>query len=176
MKLLRTLWGATLALTFTIGLLGVSNTARAQARGQEVPELQRDWTIRVGTYIFNSRASRRAQGTVAFSGIVERTVHRDENYDVNVGIGYHGLDKVYSIPITIMGIGTKDNLRYGIGTGYAFGQRINGSGTSGPLISLLLGYQARQGRIPLSLDLRYTFISGSNNELDGYSITLGAKF
>ena len=42
-------------------------------------------------------------------------------------------------------------------------------------MDLLLGYQFTRGRNPVSVDLRYMFIGGSSNELDGYSLTLGMQ-
>jgi hypothetical protein len=95
---------------------------------------------------------------------------------VNVGIGYNGFDRVYSIPVQVTGIVHKNNLRYGGGLGYAFNKRVDGRGANGAAISLLVGYQLSQGRAPLSIDLRYYFTSGTESELDGYSITLGGKF
>lgn len=169
-------WGATLLLALGFCLLTAPNVANAQARQQDTPEVQRDWTLRLGLYIFNSSTARSAAGEVGISGIAERTVYRSDKYDVNVGIGYNGMDRVYSVPITVTAILHQGRVRYGGGAGYAFGKRIDGRGTSGPVLSLLLGSELTAGRTPVSVDLRYNFISGSNNELDGYSLTIGARF
>jgi hypothetical protein len=166
---------AALALAFGVWLTAAPNPARAQDTG-ETPSIQRDWHIRAGLFIFSSDRSRDRAGEVGFSGIVERSVYRNERYELNVGIGYHGWDTVYSIPITITGIGRYQNLRYGLGIGYTFGKRADGRGSSGVYLAPLVGYQLAHGKHPISVDLRYQFISGSASELDGWSITAGYGF
>jgi hypothetical protein len=157
-------------------LLMLPGIAHAQTNDTETPELQKDWNLRVGLFIPQMDAARGAMGDVGISGIAERTVYRTLDYELNVGIGYNGFDRVYSVPIMITGIGHHRKVRYGLGAGYAFGKRIDGRGTSGAVIGLLLGYQITTGKNPLSADLRYNFISGSDNELDGYSLTIGTQF
>ena len=157
-------------------LLTATSNARAQARPEELPDLARDWTMRLGLFVFNSETARKAAGNVGLSAIMERTVYYGAGYDVNIGIGYQGFDRVYSVPISVTAIARQHRLRWGVGTGYSFGKRIDGSGSSGPILSVLAGWALRGGRNPLSAELRYNFISGSNNELDGYSLTLGLKF
>ena len=174
MKRIATFWGAALALALGMGMMMTPNAAKAQEPISA--ELAKDWAIRIGVYIYNSQATRSANGEVGISGLVERTVYHGDQYDVNVGIGYNGFDRVYSIPIQITGILHKNNLRYGGGVGYSFGKRVDGRGTSGTALSLLVGYQLSQGRSPLSVDLRYYFTSGNDSELDGYSLTIGGKF
>lgn len=176
MKRLSVFWSIALGLLFGMGLIAVPGAARAQFQTDEVPELSRDWTIRAGMYIFNSEAARAAEGAVSFSGYVERRVHQGLNHDLNIGVGYNGLDRVYSVPIMIHYVHRKEKWRLGAGAGYAFGKRIDGRGMSGTALGLLLGYQLTSGKYPMNVDLRYNFISGANNELDGYSITLGIKF
>lgn len=163
-------------LAFGIFLVGAAQTAKAQSRQEETAPVARDWTLRIGLFIPNSQTTRGKAGEVGFSGVGERTVYRGETYDINVGIGYNGMGDVYSVPITVMGIFHKDNIRYGLGAGYAFGKRVDGRGMSGTVLALLLGYQLTRGKSPLSLDLRYNFISGSDSELDGYSLTVGTQF
>ena len=140
--------------------------------------------------MLQSKSARDRSGEAGFSGTVERRVYAGRGYDVNIGIGYNGMSDIYNVPITANIIAYKDNIRYGFGAGYAFGRRsvglINNSGngfttsttrgTSGTVFDVLLGYQLTRGRNPLSVDLRYFFIGGSDNELDGYSLTLGLKF
>src|SRR5579871_6082362 len=157
-------------LALGLGLLIAPGAARAQNNNDALPELSKDWAIRIGVYIYQSQSTRSANGEVGLSAIFERTVFRNDMLDVNVGIGYNVFDRVYNIPIQVSGIIRKNNLRVGGGLGYAFGKRIDGTGTSGAAMSLILGYQLSQSRSPLSLDLRYYFISGSDNELDGYSL------
>lgn len=176
MKRTGIFWGAALALALSVLMVATPNAAQAQARAHDAPEVQRDWTLRLGLFIFNSQTARNVAGEVGISAIAERTVYRGDGYDITVGIGYNGYDSLYSVPITIMGIWHRGNLRYGLGAGYAFGERLGSRGNANPLIGLLLGYEIRSGRTPLTVDLRYNFISGSNSELDGYSLTLGTRF
>ena len=178
MRRIGTIWST--ALVLFMGMFAMLQPTLAHAQtgdtSDQVPELSTDWSIRVGLYISQSKATRAASGEVGFSGNVERRVYAGRGYDINIGIGYNGMDAIYTVPITANLIAYKDNIRYGFGLGYAFGKRINSRGTSGTVFDLLLGYQLTRGRNPLSLDLRYFFIGGSENELDGYSLTLGMKF
>lgn len=173
MKRIGSFWGAAVMLLLGMGLLIVPGAARAQ---EDVPELQKNWNLRIGLFIPQSQTTRSKAGEVGFSGIVERTVYETRDYAINVGIGYNGFGDVYSIPITVMGIAHKGNLRYGVGGGYSFGKRIDGRGMSGAVLSVLLGYQLTHGTMPLNADLRYNFISGADQELDGYSFTIGTRF
>lgn len=177
MKRVSALWSIALALLIGVGLLTAPGAARAQFQTEDVPELARDWTVRAGLFIFNSEAVRAAEGAVAFGGSVERTVYMGPTYDVVIGVGYYGLDRVYSVPIMIHYIARREMWRYGGGLGYSFGKRLDGRGMSGAAFGLLLGYQLRTSlKYPMNVDLRYNFISGANNELDGWSITLGIGF
>jgi hypothetical protein len=176
LKSLRIFWSVALGLLLGIGLMAVPGAARAQFQTDEVPELSRDWTIRAGLFIFNSETARATEGSVSFGGSVERRVYEGTNYDLTIGIGYYGLDRVYSVPLMVHFIGHKHKLRYGAGAGYSFGKRLDGRGMSGAALGLLLGYQITSGKYPANVDLRYNFIAGANNELDGYSLTLGIKF
>ena len=177
MKRVSTLWSIALGLLIGMGLLATPGAARAQFQTDETPELSRDWTIRAGLFFFNSEAARDQEGGVSFAGAVERTVYTGETYDVSIGVGYYGLSDVYSIPIMVNVVGRRANWRYGFGGGYAFGRRLDGRGSSGAALGLILGYQINSAsRYPMNVDLRYNFISGASNELDGYSITLGVKF
>jgi hypothetical protein len=176
-KKLGIIWGAALLLTLVLGLLVVPGRARAQnTTSEQLPELSRDWTARIGLWIFNSESARRASSDVGISAFAERTVYRGIGYFASIGIGYNGWDQVFSVPVTANLIGYKDHLRYGIGAGISFGQRIDGDGTTGAVIDLILGYGLTGGKTPLDLELRYYFVSGSSNELDGYSLTLGMHF
>jgi hypothetical protein len=154
-------------------MLLTPGAAKAQNQGSE---LSQDWAIRVGLYIYQSQSARSQNGDVGFSGMVERTVYRGTIYDVNVGIGSNGWDRAYSVPVMVTGILHQANLRYGGGLGYSFNKRLNGEGSNGTAISLLLGYQFSRSRNPLSIDARYMFLGGSSNELDGLSITFGGTF
>ncbi len=174
MKRMRTIWGAAWLLLGACLLLA-PGAARAQG-GDQAPELARDWNLRVGLFIPQSQTTRGKSGEVGFSGIVERRVYRAQMYDLFVGIGYNGWDPVYSIPIMVNIIAHHNSIRYGIGAGYSFGKRDDGRGTDGAVLGLILGYELTHGRHALSADLRYNFITGSNNELDGYSLTIGMQF
>lgn len=178
MKRIEKIWSAALLLALTFSLLtapGALRTACAQS-DEGTPDLQKNWHLRVGLFVPQSQTTRGTTGEVGFSGIVERTVYQAPTYELNVGIGYNGWDTVYSVPITITGIAHHGNARYGAAVGYAFGKKVNGRGTSGAVLGLLVGYQLTRGATPLSADLRYNFITGSNSELDGYSLTIGTKF
>lgn len=167
--------GAVLAVTLGLAVLLSPGVARAQAVPEETPELARDWSIRLGPWFFNSNTSRNAAGGLGISGMVERRVYAGAGYDLQVGIGYNGMNSVYSVPIMVNLIAHPYNLRYGIGAGYSFGKRVDGSGTDGVALDLIVGYRFVPGPNPLSVDLRYYFISGCSNELDGWSLTLGIK-
>jgi hypothetical protein len=136
----------------------------------------RSRNVRIGIYLFNSNAAARKSGRVGISGLVERSVYKGEQYDVTVGIGYNGFDRVYSVPVTGQIIFHPGNLRYGGGAGYAFNKRVSGKGSNGAVVDLLVGYVLTRGRYPTNVDLRYFFVGGSNNELDGWSLTYGLKF
>ena len=174
MKQLKVVWSVMLALTLAAGTLIMPNTARAQ--GDNIPELSRDWNVRIGVYIYNGKTASDAGGRIGISGLVERTVYRGEIYDINVGIGYNGFDRIYSVPATISFIYHPANLRLGAGVGYSFNKRVSGKGSNGSVFNLLVGYQLSHGKNPTSIDLRYYFVGGSNNELDGYSLTYGLHF
>ncbi len=167
-----------MALTLMLGFCALLTTsvAHAQTDTDTTPELSKDWTVRLGLFVFNSQTARSAVGSVGIAGFVERRVYAGTSYDLNIGIGYNGLDTVYNVPILLDLVEHNANLRYGIGAGYSFGKRISGRGTSGATVELMLGYQLTHSTNPLSLDLRYDFVSGSNDELDGYALTLGYKF
>ena len=173
MKRLGSLCSAATLLMLGIGMLAAPGAAKADEMSSE---LAKDWAIRIGTYIYQSQATRAVNGEIGFSGTVERTVYRGLNYDVTVGVGYHGWDRVYAVPVTVNGIMHKNNFRYGAGVGYAFNKRLDGTGSSGTVLSLIAGYQFGQTKNPLSLDARYMFLGGSSNELDGLSITIGGNF
>ena len=173
MKRLGSLCSAASLLALGVGMLLTPGAARAQAQGSD---LSKDWAIRIGVYVYQSQTTRNQNGEVGFSGTVERTVYRGTLYDVNVGIGYNGWDRVYSVPVMITGILHQANLRYGGGVGYSFNKRLDGQGSNGTALSLLLGYQFSRSKNPLSIDARYMFLGGSNNELDGLSITFGGTF
>lgn len=177
MKKLGTFCSLMLLVVLGMGALLMSCPARAQVEDNySTPELSRDWTVRVGLWIAQSQAARSKIGDVGFSGLVQRRVYAGGTYDLLVGIGYNGFNNVYSVPITAEIQAFRGNLRYGVGAGYSFGKRLNGRGSNGAVLNLLLGYQIRYGTNPISVDLRYYFVSGSSNELDGYSLTLGYRF
>ncbi len=173
MKRLGSLGSAASLLMLGIGMFFAPASAKAQ---DSSGDLTKDWSIRVGTYIYQSKTTRSQNGEIGFSGIVERTVYRGAQYDVNVGIGYNGWDRVYTVPVMVTGIMHKANLRYGGGVGYSFNKRLDGQGNNGPALSLLLGYQLSRAKNPLSIDARYMFMVGSDNELDGLSLTFGGTF
>jgi hypothetical protein len=172
-KRLGTICG--LALMILLGMAMAPRAAHAQ-NNEAIPELSRDWNVRIGMFIYNSKTTRNAQGEVGISGMVERRVFKGDAYDVLVGIGYNGFDRVYSVPIQINLIAHKNNLRYGAGVGYSFNKRLDGSGSNGSALSVILGYTPIHGKNPISIDARYFFFGGSSNELDGLSLTIGAQF
>ncbi|CEK15676.1 hypothetical protein CWRG_01234 [Chthonomonas calidirosea] len=176
MKKLGTLCSLMLALALCMGGLLLGSPARAQEDNYSLPELSRDWTVRIGLWVAQSKTARSVEGDVGISGLVQRRVYAGGTYDLLVGIGYNGFDKVYSVPLTLEIQAFRGNLRYGIGAGYSFGKRLNGRGSNGAVLNLLVGYQLTHGTNPVSVDLRYFFVSGSNDELDGYSLTLGYQF
>lgn len=176
MKRIAPFWSAALTLALGMFALLAATPSRAQIDTNADPELSKDWSIRIGLFVPQSQAVRNKVGDIGISGHAERRVYVGTNYDLSVGIGFNGLNEVYSIPLTLNLTAYQHNLRYGGGVGYAYGKRLDGRGMSGPLLNLILGYQLTQTTNPISLDLRYYFISGAGNELDGYSLTLGYKF
>ena len=106
--------------------MAVASRAAHAQNNDAIPELSRDWNVRVGTFIYNSKTVRSANGEVGFSGMVERRVYKGDAFDVLVGIGYNGFDRIYSVPIQIDLIAHKNNLRYGGGFGYAFNKKLDG--------------------------------------------------
>ncbi len=164
------------AATLALGVLMTLSAGSAKAQTTEVlPELSQDWSVRLGIWIPQMETARRVNGEVGISGTAERRVYKTLDYDINVGIGYHGFDRVYAIPIMANMIWHKGNFRYGAGAGYSFNKRLDGRGSSGTALGINLGYELTHGKNPLSLDFRYLFIGGSSSELDGYSLTLGIR-
>ena len=173
MKQLRSLWGAFVLVA--LGLVALSVPMTVQAQVETIPDLQKDWNVRIGIYVFNNNAAANAVGRIGISGQVERTVFHGDKFDVNIGIGYNGLDTVYSVPVTGNIIMHPGNVRYGLGAGYCFSKRVGGAGSNGTVISLIAGYEFVHGKNPISVDARYNFVGGSSNELDGLGITIGIK-
>jgi len=171
---LKAFWGQALIAALAVCALALPSVARAQV--ETVPELSRDWSVRIGIYIFNQNAAANKAGRIGISGFGERTVYRGEQFDVTVGIGYNGFDRVYSVPVIGNIVYHRANLRIGGGAGYSFNKRIDGRGSNGAVIDLLLGYAVTHGRYPSNVDLRYFFVGGSSNELDGLSLTYGLRF
>jgi hypothetical protein len=169
-----TLLGTLIALAMLF--FATANTAHAQARAETLGELNKDWTLRAGAFFASSNATRNAIGTVGFSGSAERKVYRTDNYDLYLGMGYNGMDRVYSVPIMFNIMYHRNALRLGGGFGYSFGKRLDGRGFAAPALSLNAGLRIRHGNMPLDVDVRYLIISGSNSELDGFAITLGLSF
>lgn len=161
---------------FAVLLFATGNVAQGQARGETLGDLSRDWTLRTGVFIATSDATRKAIGTVGFSGTVERKVYRTDSYDLFLGMGYHGMDRVYNVPIMFNLVYHTNSLHYGGGFGYSFGKRLDGRGFAAPTLSINAGLRVRNGKNPLDVDVRYFFVSGSNQELDGLSLTLGIAF
>jgi len=175
MKFLKAFWGQALLAALAVCALSMPTMARAE-QNDTIPDLGRDWTVRIGMYIFNQNATANAGGRIGISGMVDRTVYKGEKYDVTVGIGYNGFDRIYSVPILISLVAHPGNLRIGGGAGYSFNKRIAGNGSSGAVIDLLLGYSLTHGKMPTNIDLRYYWVAGSSSELDGLGITYGMQF
>lgn len=174
MKSLKAFWGQALIAALAVCALAMPNMARAQ--NENVPELSRDWNVRVGFYLFNSNTTSNRSSRIGFSGSVERTVYHGETFDVTVGGGYNGWDQVYSVPVMGQLILHPGNWRLGGGAGYSFNRRVSGRGSNGAVIDLLVGYTLTHGKTPTNVDVRYYFVSGSASELDGLSVTYGLRF
>ncbi len=176
MKRIAALWPLLTALALMgTGLLSAT-PAKAQFNDNGTSELSRNWSLRLGLWIPQSQTTRNAMGTVGISGALQRQVYTATNYSLLLGIGYNGYNRVYSVPVMMDMVLHHHNLLYGGGVGYSFGKRDNGRGTNGVAIDLMVGYQLTHTTNPLDVDLRYFFVSGSSNELDGYGITLGYHF
>lgn len=174
MKRNSTFLGTLIALAAL--LFATANVAQGQARAEALGELSRDWTLRAGVFFASSEATRKAVGTVAFSGTLERKIYRTDNYDLYLGMGYNGMDTVYSIPLMFNLLYRSHSIHYGGGFGYSFGKRLDGRGFAAPALSINGGIRIRHGKNPMDVDVRYLFISGSNSELDGFTVTLGIGF
>ncbi|HZT41848.1 MAG TPA: hypothetical protein VFA07_06645 [Chthonomonadaceae bacterium] len=168
MKQLRKFWSAAL-LALGLCLFMAPGAARAQISGGS-EDLSQDWSLRIGVFILHG------SGDLGISGMVERRVHNSPDYDIMLGVGYNGLNNVYSVPIMLNVIGKHANGRYGGGIGYSFGKRSEGNSFTGVAFDVVAGYTFVHGRNPMNVDLRWYFISGANSELDGPSITLGVQF
>ena len=173
MKHMRSLWGAVMLMA--LGLFALATPMTAKAQVETIPDLAKDWTVRIGIYVFNQNGTANAAGRIGISGLVERTIYHADKYDVNVGIGYNGFDTIYSIPVEGVIIAHPGNIRFGLGLGYSFNKRPGGSGSNGTAVTLIGGYEFVHGKNPLSAELRYTFIGGSSSELDGLGLTIGIK-
>jgi hypothetical protein len=162
------------AIAIALALLAITApvSARAQDNGEQ-SNIAHDWNLRIGPFFFNSAAARAKSGSVGISGIAERTVYSTDRYEILVGAGYNGFGSVYSVPITISGIIHQNQFRYGAALGYAFGKRVESSATQGVLLGLIAGYQFTP---TITGDIRYNFISGADNQLDGFSVTAGYRF
>ena len=167
MKSKFTLWSAVIALCFT--LIGPT-VARAQEGDSD---LSKEWTLRLGTFIANSQTTRSKMGTFAIAGYADRTVFDGEKYKLTVGFGYVGGENFYSVPIMLNAVWKHNKMYFGGGFGYAFGKRLDGRPMGAISLDALVGTQLNTGKNALSAELRYSFIGGSDNELDGLSVTLG---
>ncbi len=172
MRKFASLIGGAIAIALALLAITAPVAARAQTNADQ-NNIAHDWNLRIGPFFFNNSAARSKSGSVGISGIAERTVYSTDRYEILVGAGYNGFGTVYSVPITISGVMHENLYRFGGALGYAFGKRIDGSGTQGILLGLILGYQFTP---TVSGDIRYNFISGANNELDGFSVTAGYRF
>ena len=148
MKKVGTIWSAALVLLLSFGMMLTTNRANAQFQSDELPELSRDWHVHIGMYFFQSETARKVSGSVGFSGIVERNIYTNENVDVALGIGYHGFDKVYSIPIMFNVTTQRGKWSYGGGAGYSFGKRLDKRGLAGAALGLHIGYNLTGGKVP----------------------------
>lgn len=169
-------WSLVVGILLMAVTLFAAKPAHAQFSDQSTPSLSRGWNIRLGIWVPNSQTARNVEGTIGISGILERRVYTAPNYNLLLGLGYNGFGNAYDVPVIGNIILHHDNLRYGIGAGYSFGKRLDGHGSNGPVIDLIAGYQLTNNVNPISVDLRYFFVSGSSNELDGLSVTLGYHF
>lgn len=172
MRKFGSLIGGAIAIAFALLAITAPSSARAQNTDDQ-NTIVRDWNLRLGPFIFNNAAARAKSGAIGISGIAERTVYSTDRYEILVGAGYNGFGNVYSVPITISGIIHQNQFRYGAALGYAFDKRIDGSAGQGMLLGLIAGYQFTPS---ISGDVRYNFISGADNELDGFSLTAGYHF
>ena len=168
MKRNLTLMSALVALCLTV-------FAPMVASAQEDPnnDLSKDWTIRLGAFIANNKQTRSKIGTIAIAGFADRTVFDGEKYKLTVGVGYLGDDTFYNIPIILNVLFKHDNLYFGGGVGYGFAKRLDGRATGAISLDALVGTQLTKGKNAMNAELRYNFTGGSENELDGLSITLG---
>lgn len=173
MKRIGTFWSAVCLLALSMMILGTTKEAYAQNELDPA----RDWTVRLGPYVFNSNSTSNANGSrFGISGHVDKTVLQGDTYDINIGIGYNGYDRVYSIPVLGTIVYHPSQWRFGFGAGYSFNKRVGGRGSNGAIMTAMAGYQLTTGKNPTFLELRYYFVAGANNELDGYALTYGMKF
>jgi hypothetical protein len=161
----------------SLALLFVPLLAHAQAPPNTgAGDLEKDWNFRIGIFVPQSKTARAVIGSVGISGYLERTVFNSSSYEINIGVGFNGMSNAYSVPVMGYIVGKAGNFRYGFGAGYSFNRKLDGTGSSDAVVGPLLGYRFTGEPYHLSLDLRYNFVSGTNNELDGYSLTIGARF
>lgn len=150
-------------------LITAGQASKAQTRAEDLPELSRDWTLRLGAWIPKT-------GSLGISAHAERRVYKTDAYDLNMGMGYNGSETVYNVPILFSLIYHIKEIRAGALFGYSFGKRVDGRGMSGTALGLLAGYRIKNGVNPITADVRYLWIAGADSELDGWSITVGIGF
>ena len=168
MKRNLTLLSALVALCLTVFAPMV-----ACAQSDDASDLSKDWTIRLGAFIANNKQTRSKIGSIAIAGFADRTVFDGEQYKLTVGIGYLGDDTFYSIPIILNVVFKHDRLYYGGGVGYGFAKRLDGRSIGAISMDALIGTQLTKGKNAMTAELRYNFTGGSENEMDGFSLTLG---
>ncbi len=150
-------------------LITAGQASKAQTRAEDLPELSRDWTVRLGAWIPKT-------GSLGISALADRRVYKTDAYDLTLGAGYNGSETVYNIPIVFTIVYHMKDVRVGGLFGYSFGKRVNGQGMAGAALGLLAGYRLKQGVNPITVDARYYVISGADSELNGLSVTIGMGF
>ena len=155
--------------------IGLAGGARAQ-QGQSEGDLGIDnWDIRAGMFIPENESMRKASGDVWFTFGAERVVYQGERYQGTLSLDYYGKDNHYNIPL-LLNLRTETNrFHYGLGGGVSWGNGLERS-TTAFAYDFLVGYTLIRGTKPVTAEVRYRGIAHGKGVLNGWGITVGARF
>jgi len=155
--------------------LAIAAGSRAPASAQADPELAANWDLRAGFFIPEREVSRRAEGDLWFTIGAEKAVYVTDRWKGTISVDYYGSGRTYNIPIALNIRGESQRLRYGAGAGVGISHDLS-EGQTGFHYNLLLGYALTEGVNPLTVDVRYMFLSTGHGQLNGWAFTLGYHY
>lgn len=155
--------------------IGLAGGARAQQGGSESDLGLDNWEIRLGMFVPQDEAMRKAGGDVWFTVGAERPFYQADRYKGSISLDYYGNNNYYNIPILLNLSSETNRLRYGLGGGVSFGRALEHSPTAFAY-QLLVGYTLIQGSKPLVADLRYRGAAYGKGVLNGWAFAVGLRF